>query len=259
MSPYRCSSKVRSKSWSKTSIYLIATLTFAWLNAAWQNATSSPLIIDTNITETGDVTRSSSSSAAAGDNLNIVGVAVISTAGNITLSAADDFNSTMLSTVAAAGNITISVGVEGLGIADGDTGDATLAGDYDAGGIFNISGDNGDNTFDLNPLGANLDIDAVLGLEIYGGGGADLFRITPSDTTVINIFGGTDSDVLDYFGPGFVTYTDSSSGIITAAGFSDVNFSNIETLNIVPIPAAAWLFGSGLIGLIGIARRKKTV
>ncbi len=25
----------------------------------------------------------------------------------------------------------------------------------------------------------------------------------------------------------------------------------------VPIPAAAWLFGSGLIGLIGIARRKK--
>jgi hypothetical protein len=26
---------------------------------------------------------------------------------------------------------------------------------------------------------------------------------------------------------------------------------------IVPIPAAAWLFGSGLLGLIGIARRKK--
>ncbi|MEE8427904.1 MAG: VPLPA-CTERM sorting domain-containing protein [Gammaproteobacteria bacterium] len=25
----------------------------------------------------------------------------------------------------------------------------------------------------------------------------------------------------------------------------------------VPIPAAGWLFGSGLLGLIGIARRKK--
>ncbi len=27
---------------------------------------------------------------------------------------------------------------------------------------------------------------------------------------------------------------------------------------VVPIPAAIWLFGSGLIGLIGIARRKKS-
>lgn len=30
------------------------------------------------------------------------------------------------------------------------------------------------------------------------------------------------------------------------------------SLTIVPIPAAVWLFGSGLLGLIGIARRKKT-
>lgn len=29
------------------------------------------------------------------------------------------------------------------------------------------------------------------------------------------------------------------------------------SLNTVPVPAAAWLFGSGLISLIGIARRKK--
>ncbi|NOQ89498.1 MAG: VPLPA-CTERM sorting domain-containing protein, partial [Gammaproteobacteria bacterium] len=27
--------------------------------------------------------------------------------------------------------------------------------------------------------------------------------------------------------------------------------------NVVPVPAAVWLFGSGLIGLIGFARRKK--
>ena len=26
----------------------------------------------------------------------------------------------------------------------------------------------------------------------------------------------------------------------------------------VPVPAAVWLFGSGLLGLVGIARRKKT-
>lgn len=27
--------------------------------------------------------------------------------------------------------------------------------------------------------------------------------------------------------------------------------------NVVPVPAAAWLFGSGLLGLVGVARRKK--
>jgi len=31
------------------------------------------------------------------------------------------------------------------------------------------------------------------------------------------------------------------------------------TASVVPVPAALWLFGSGLIGLIGIARRKKAV
>ena len=30
-----------------------------------------------------------------------------------------------------------------------------------------------------------------------------------------------------------------------------------STLSAVPIPAAVWLFGSGLLGLVGVARRKK--
>ena len=35
------------------------------------------------------------------------------------------------------------------------------------------------------------------------------------------------------------------------------HFTLAITPNAVPVPAAVWLFGSGLIGLIGIARRKK--
>ena len=30
----------------------------------------------------------------------------------------------------------------------------------------------------------------------------------------------------------------------------------VQSGNVVPLPAAAWLFGSGLLGLIGVARRK---
>jgi len=33
---------------------------------------------------------------------------------------------------------------------------------------------------------------------------------------------------------------------------------SVTVPGIVPVPAAVWLFGSGLLGLIGIARRKKT-
>jgi hypothetical protein len=55
---------------------------------------------------------------------------------------------------------------------------------------------------------------------------------------------------------------------ITAGTESLINGSNVSSLGLpdevisfatvssVPIPAAAWLFGSGLFGLIGLARRK---
>ena len=33
---------------------------------------------------------------------------------------------------------------------------------------------------------------------------------------------------------------------------------SIDTSVVVPVPAAVWLFGSGLLGLVGIARRKKS-
>ena len=36
-----------------------------------------------------------------------------------------------------------------------------------------------------------------------------------------------------------------------------LNFSGTGSASVVPIPSAAWLFGSGLLGLVGIARRKK--
>ncbi len=38
---------------------------------------------------------------------------------------------------------------------------------------------------------------------------------------------------------------------------NEINPSNMEfMLSAVPIPATVWLFGSGLIGLFGVARRK---
>lgn len=41
----------------------------------------------------------------------------------------------------------------------------------------------------------------------------------------------------------------------TTSGWPTYSYA-FRTYSVVPVPAAAWLFGSGLLGLIGLARRK---
>ena len=51
----------------------------------------------------------------------------------------------------------------------------------------------------------------------------------------------------------------STSPYGDASSDSTVYFDNVSiSTSAIPIPAAVWLFGSGLIGLIGVARRKKS-
>ena len=44
---------------------------------------------------------------------------------------------------------------------------------------------------------------------------------------------------------------------VNSHNFLGISTTNPLTLNAVPLPPALWLFGFGLIGLIGISRRKK--
>ena len=96
--------------------------------------------------------------------------------------------------------------------------------------------------------------------------GAEVFSWSP-DGAKGGIFGGTeDSDPFDLnYGITGNTIYDPIAGEFIAetnvlsAGFYTLNIKMENQANgtFVPIPAAAWLFGSGLIGLIGFARRKK--
>jgi hypothetical protein len=59
---------------------------------------------------------------------------------------------------------------------------------------------------------------------------------------------------------GGTNYCPASGLIFSDATYTDGSTGNAATMgswSVVPIPAAAWLFGSGLLGLIGVARRKK--
>ena len=69
----------------------------------------------------------------------------------------------------------------------------------------------------------------------------------PSGTLplIANSFGGSPMGTAPF--PGYYANFDISSIHITGVGGGSP----------VPVPAAVWLFGSGLVGLVGVARRKK--
>lgn len=80
----------------------------------------------------------------------------------------------------------------------------------------------------------------------------DFMTISDNNSDIVSlsrIFNGTDSNnnALD-FQLGCIT-----PGSANIAGVGDCSVSSVSA---VPLPAAVWLFGSGVIGLVGFARRK---
>jgi len=103
-------------------------------------------------------------------------------------------------------------------------------------------------------------------------GTADTTTTRPSDSFFIpyshNTGGATSDDILTtgiddingrYDTDQSDTTTDiQSSGYLTEiyTGWTQVGPMTSFQVSAVPVPAAVWLFGSGLLGLIGVARRK---
>ena len=70
------------------------------------------------------------------------------------------------------------------------------------------------------------------------------------------------STVADASATGGITLQFNSTCGADANCFADFSIDNVSIsadVNAVPVPAAVWLFGSGLLGLVGVARRKKAL
>jgi len=68
-----------------------------------------------------------------------------------------------------------------------------------------------------------------------------------------------DTDILPETRDGFARMDGDTNIIYTTDEASIVNgVALVREVSAVPVPAAVWLFGSGLLGLIGVARRKKS-
>lgn len=111
-------------------------------------------------------------------------------------------------------------------------------------------------------------------------GSAGLFNVTsgsllgPNDSSILSIQQSYSASMADFAGLAGLSGTDPiakmSISFLARGSFSsgggvqpnvrsggNVWFDNFSVTT-VPVPAAAWLFASGLIGLTGMARRKKT-
>lgn len=77
-----------------------------------------------------------------------------------------------------------------------------------------------------------------------------------SDSGDIN-FSNTGTGVWETFSAAYTIDPTATRLKIVLLGVNSDSVIGYDNVGVVPIPAAAWLFGSGLLGLIGVARRKK--
>lgn len=97
----------------------------------------------------------------------------------------------------------------------------------------------------------------VVGIAGPNGGGD--YTATNASTAQAIFLTGSDQFILALYDVANTAWI-SDTGVSGDANTLYVNFGNYGTLaadvKVIPVPAAAWLFGSGLIGLVGIARRR---
>jgi len=122
-----------------------------------------------------------------------------------------------------------------------------------AGFGFNLNGDHSDISCSSLPA----DYSCNVGSFTYDGSGNYSEQADPSDFSTGNRFSSFSFTLLGFNEADFIANDKGNlfaTHVYLNGPLTGFAFGGTE----VPVPAAVWLFGSGLIGLVGLARRKKS-
>jgi len=123
-----------------------------------------------------------------------------------------------------------------------------------AGFGFNLNGNPANISCNSLPTNYNCNVGSFQ----YNGGGNFTDQADPSDFAVGNRFSSFSFTLLGFNEADFVATASSNGNLFATHVYLDTGSTGFAYGGtVVPVPAAVWLFGSGLLGLVGIARRKK--
>jgi len=121
-----------------------------------------------------------------------------------------------------------------------------------AGFGFNLDGNPAAIT--CNSLPANYSCN--VGSFVYDGSGSYTDQADPANFSVGNRYPSISFTLVGYNEADFIANADGNlfaTHVYLDTGYTGFAFGG----TIVPVPAAVWLFGSGLLGLVGVARRRR--